>query len=141
MQKFMFDTNAFSNLMSVKTDWKSFFSKHKNDFEFLITSIQVEELASIKDEQREKRIRHLLCLCELNAKLVPNIAVLGHMRLGYSVLASENSIYQQLLNENKSNACDALIGDAAYREGCTLVTSDKRFIKKIGQFTSSCYDI
>lgn len=133
MEKFMFDTNAFSSLLTSKTSWKQFFILHKNDFEFLITSIQVEELASIKDENKENRIQHLLCLCEMNAKLVPVIASLGHWRLGSAVLGGTDNVYTALLNKNRSNVSDALIGDAAYREKCILVTDDKRFIRKLDE--------
>lgn len=131
MQKFMFDTNAFSSLLSSEIDWTTFFSKHKEDYEFFITSIQIEELAKIPDKDMEKRILHLLCLCSMNVKLVPTIAIVGHARLNMCVLANGDDMYSKLLNTTHSNVCDAMIGDAAYREGCILVTDDTKFIKKL----------
>lgn len=131
MKKFMFDTNAFSSLLASKVEWTTFFAECKNEYEFFITSIQIEELAKIPDKDIESRIRHFLCLCSMNVKLVPAIAVLGHWRLGKCRLADENDVYFKLLKDNKSNVCDAMIGDAAYKEGCTLVTDDKKFIKRL----------
>ena len=43
---------------------------------------------------------------------------------------TENT-YKNLLNQNRSNIDDALIGDAAKRENCTLITDDTRFINKL----------
>ena len=131
MCKFMFDSNAFSNLLASHADWTSFFITHKDKFEFLITSIQIEELAKISDEDLENRIRHLLCLCCMNVKLVPTNAVVGSARLGMCILDNRQEVYKQLLNENRSNINDAMIGDAAHRENCTLITDDKKFIKKL----------
>lgn len=127
----MFDTNAFSSLLTSDVDWYSFFSANKNEFEFLITAIQVEELAQISDKDKEKRICHLLCLCCMNVKLVPTIGVVGTSRVGLCVLKNEHDIYTQLLNKNHTNVNDAIIGDAAYREGCTLITDDRKFINKL----------
>ena len=54
--------------------------------------------------------------------------------MGDSILgSSESSIYNFLLNENKSNVNDALIGDAAKREECVLITDDKKFGIKLGK--------
>lgn len=131
MRKFMFDTNAFSSLLASHVDWSAFFSAHKNEFEFFITAVQVEELAKIPDKDMENRIRHLLCLCCMNVKLVPTIGVVGKSRLGLCILGNRQDMYAQLLNENRSNISDAMIGDAAYREGCTLITDDRKFINKL----------
>lgn len=132
MKKVMFDTNAFSALMNSNIDWTSFFS-NCTDYEFYVTAIQVEELAEISDEKKELRISHLLCLCEMRAKMVPTLMVLGYGRLGFAVLGDENDItYENLLNESRNNVHDAMIGEAAKREGCILVTNDIRFAKKLG---------
>lgn len=127
----MFDTNAFSSLLASHVDWSSFFSIHKSEFEFLITAVQVEELAKIPDKEIENRIRHLLCLCCMNVKLVPTIGVIGKSRLGLCILGDDRDMYTKLLNANRSNVCDAMIGDAAYREDCTLITDDRKFINKL----------
>lgn len=64
--------------------------------------------------------------------MVPNILVLGYGRLGLSVFADENdTTYEDLLFESRSDVKDAMIGEAAKREGCTLVTDDAKFISKL----------
>ena len=64
--------------------------------------------------------------------MVPNILVLGYGRLGLSVFADENdTIYEDLLFESRNNIKDAMIGEAAKRESCTLVTDDTKFIAKL----------
>lgn len=132
MDKIMFDSNAFSSLLNSDMDWTNFFSKCEGKYEFYVTAVQIEELTEIPDSKKESRIRHMLCLCKMRAKMVPNILVLGYGRLGLSVLADENdTTYEDLLFESRKNVKDAMIGEAAKREGCTLVTDDTKFISKL----------
>ena len=132
MEKIMFDSNAFSSLLNSNTDWTNFFSKCEGKNEFYVTALQIEELSEIPDSKKETRIQHMLCLCQMRAKMVPNILVLGYGRLGLSVFADENDpTYEDLLFESRSNVKDAMIGEAAKREGCTLVTDDTKFISKL----------
>lgn len=80
----------------------------------------------------ELRIQHLLALCEMKATIVPTAVVMGHGRLGLCAFADENdTTYEDLLNESKNNVHDAMIGYAAKREGCLLITNDGRFGKKL----------
>ena len=131
MQKVMFDCNSFSKLLELN-DWQTFLTKAREKYEFCVASIQVEELAQIRDKDMEKRIRHILCLCEMKATIVATSFVFGEARFGFFAFADENdTTYEDLLNENKSNVRDAMIGDAAKREGCLLITNDGRFIKKL----------
>ena len=128
LDKIMFDSNAFDKLLRVLDNLRQ--NIHK--FDFYITAIQIEEIANIPDIKSEKRVCNLLALCELRAKLVPVSFVFNHSRLGFCCFGDdENDIYSLLLNENQSNVNDALIGEAAKREGCILVTDDTRFIKKL----------
>lgn len=131
MQKVMFDCNTFTELLKMN-DWQAFVSKAREKYEFCVTSIQVEELAQIRDKDMEKRIQHILCLCEVKATIVETSCVLGEARLGFCEFANENdTTYEDLLNENRKNVHDAMIGDAAKREGCLLITDDGRFINKL----------
>ena len=128
----MFDSNAFSSLLNSNIDWTSFFSMCEGKYEFYVTALQIEELSEIPDSKKETRIQHMLCLCQMRAKMVPNILVLGYGRLGFSVFADEkDTTYEDLLFESRSNVKDAMIGEEAKREGCTLVTDDTKFISKL----------
>ena len=67
--------------------------------------------------------------------MVPNILVLGYGRLGWSVFADKNdTTYENLLFESRSNVKDAMIGEAAKREGCTLVTDDAKLVIRTTPF-------
>jgi len=130
----MFDSNAFSTLLNSNIEWTKLFDKCKGKYEFYVTAIQIEELTEIPDDKKELRIKHMLCLCKMRAQMVPNIGVLGYGRFGFSIFADEkDTTYKDLLFENRSNIRDAMIGEAAKREGCILITDDTRFIKKLNQ--------
>ena len=123
--KIMFDSNIFDKLPTFIDQIKS----STTIYEYYITTIQVEELCDIPDI--EKRKTNILMLADLRAKLIPNsVCVLGHSRLGYSRLG-EGDVYNLIINENKSNIKDAIIADTAVKEGCTLITEDKRFYNKM----------
>lgn len=131
MQKVMFDCNTFSKLLKL-SDWQEFIAKARVKYELCVAAIQVEELAQIPDDKMETRIQHILCLCEMKATIVQTAAVMEHGRLGFCAFADENdTTYEDLLNESKNNIHDAMIGDAAKREGCLLITNDCRFKKKL----------
>lgn len=127
-QKIMFDTNSFGCLF----DNIDKYEENNDKYEFYITPVQIEEIAQIKDKDLEKRINNFMELAKIRPILVPAIAALDHCRVGLCVLGdSDKSTYELLLNETKSNVNDALIGDAAKRENCTLITDDVKFIRKL----------
>lgn len=132
MKKVMFDCNAFSSLLNSNADWVDFYNKCKNRYEFYITSVQIEELANISDNKRELRIEHLLCLSMMQAKIIPTIFVVDYSRIGFSIFADDkDDTYEKLLNPSLNNVNDALIGEAAKRENCILITNDAKFAKKL----------
>ena len=131
--RIMFDTNAFDKMISAKTDLDRIAKSSKH--EYFITSIQIEELANIPDNKREQRIRNLLALCTIRAKLIYVPAVMGYARVGFCVCAEDNDLYTELLNETKRNAPDAIIGSTAHRENCTVITDDARFIKRLAKLS------
>ena len=134
MKKIMFDSNAFSSMLNSDLDWITFFHKCEGKYEFYVTALQIEELTEIPDSKKELRIQHMLCLCQMRAQMVPNILVLDYGRLGFSVFADEtDTTYEDLLFESRSNVKDAMIGEAAKREGCILVTDDSKFILKLNK--------
>ena len=132
MTKIMFDSNAFSRLIDSHLDQRDFFTKCTEKYEFYVSAIQVEELAQIVDNKKERRIQHMLCLCQMRAKLVDTLAVLGNARLGLCVLGgAEESTYHKLLTATMGNVNAAMIGEVAQREGCILITDDSRFASKL----------
>ena len=62
----------------------------------------------------------------------PNTRVLRCGRFVLAFIADKNeTIYEDLLFENRSNVKDAMIGEMVKREGCFLVTDDTKFISKL----------
>jgi len=122
IKKIMFDSNVFDKLPEIINLIKE---SAGTQYEYYITSIQVEELCEIPDDKKEKRIKNLLMLADLRATLVPeSLFVIGTARLGYARLG-EGEVYQKILNTNKSNVDDAVIADTSIYEDCILVTEDK----------------
>ncbi len=127
--RIMFDTNAFDRIQSSAEDLERIVANDEN--EYFITSIQIEEISNIPDARKEQRAKNLLVLCKIRAQLVYVPAVLGHARLGWCVISSEDDIYNDLLKSTRSNVNDAMIGSTAKREQCTIVTDDVDFANRL----------
>jgi len=129
LKKIMFDSNVFDQLPSIidKIKYSS-----ESQYEYYITTIQVEELCEIPDEKIEKRKTNILMLADLRAKLVPiSLMILnGRARIGYARLGT-GEVYNSILNEKRSNIDDAVIADTAVFEGCTLITEDKNLYNRM----------
>lgn len=134
MNRYMIDSNIIDQLITMESI---------PDGDYYIPATVVEELASIPDNKKEKRMRIFLKLCKLQATLVPVITVLDHCRLGYCVFASEDEgrYYRDICNKMKSvdsskeHIKDAMIAVAAKQKDCILVTEDKLLrdtVKKLG---------
>jgi len=128
LKKVMFDSNVFDKLSEFIQVIKE---SENTKYEYFITNIQVEELAVIPDIKKETRIRNILMLTDLRAKLVPvSVMVLGKARLGYTRLGM-GEVYHTILNEKKSNSNDAIIADTSVHEGCILITEDKDLYQRM----------
>ena len=133
----MFDSNSFDKMNKDIHIIK----KTKNEIEYYVTGIQVNELARIPDKKEKTRINNFMNLCEINAKLVATPFTFDYIdfrQLSFNI----SNAYDELLNQNKSNKNDALIGATAIIEQCLLVTDDKRLqdkMKKLG-YEAISYD-
>lgn len=122
MKKIMFDSNVFDKLPKIIEKIKN---SAENQYEYYITTVQVEELCKIPDSKKETRVANILMLADLRPKLVPiSVFVLGRARLGYARLG-EGLVYNKILKDNGSNKNDAIIADTCVNEGCILITEDK----------------
>ncbi len=120
MEKFMFDSNIYDKLPEIIEKINS----SKNEYEFYITTIQIEELSKIPDSKQSIRERNLLMLAMLRPKLVPlNTAIYDKCRYDL-VKYDEGQAYEKILKKTGSNINDALIADTAIANSCTLVTDD-----------------
>lgn len=126
-KKIMFDTNVFDKLQTIIEKLE----KTTDNYEYYITTIQIDEIASIPDTKIETRKMNILLLARLRAIIVPlSFCVLGKARLGYAKMGN-GLIYHNMLNENKNNLGDALIADTSVSEECTLITEDIKLYKKM----------
>ncbi len=128
--KIMFD----SNIYDILSQYIDVIKKSTNQFEYYVSSIQIDELCDIPDEKKEVRKRNMLMLVDLYAKLIPTACfALEYVRLGYAELGPGN-ILNNIINEKKSNEKDAIIADTAVKNGCILVTQDIRLYNKMKSF-------
>ena len=127
--RIMFDTNAFDKMCSSNGDVEKIIAS--DQYEYFITSVQIEEIGNIPDTNKEQRIQDLLMLCQIRAQLLFTPAAVDSGRVGYCVVGGEEDVYSELLNETRSNKNDAVIGSTAKREQCTVVTDDKDFKKRL----------
>lgn len=128
MKRIMFDTNVFDRL----SDFIELIHNSTMQYEYYITTIQIDELCEIPDDKIDIRKNNFLMLVDLRAHLVPlSVFILnGRARLGYTRLG-EGTVYKEILNKNKSNIEDAAIADTAVYEGCTLITNDDDLYRKM----------
>lgn len=128
MKRIMFDTNVFDKL----SEFIELIHNSTMQYEYYITTIQIDELCEIPDNKIDIRKNNFLMLVDLRAHLVPlSIFILnGRARLGYARLG-EGKVYKEILNKNKSNIEDAAIADTAVYEGCTLITNDDDLYRRM----------
>lgn len=127
MKKIMFDSMIIDKLPSYIEKLK----KSVPEYQYYVTSIQVDEISQIPDTKKNIRRQLMLMLVDLRAILVPlSIFLLGKAHLGYARLGN-GKVFHEILNENRSNESDAAIADTAVTEGCTLVTEDRDLYQRM----------
>lgn len=127
MKRIMFDTNVFDKL----PEFIKLIRNSKMQYEYYITTIQIDELCDIPDHKIDIRKGNILMLADLRARLVPlSVFVLGWARLGYARLG-KGEVFNKILNKNRNNIEDAAIADTAVYEGCTLITNDDDLYRKM----------
>ncbi len=127
--KIMFDTNAFDQMTNNHFDVIK--DSLKKGFEYILTTIQLEEINNIPD--KENRFNKLLMLAKLSIVVVPtSCAILGYSRFDYCKLG-EGHFYKKLLTPTKSNIPDSIIGDTSLYENALLVSNDRSFKNKMNR--------
>jgi hypothetical protein len=128
VQKFMFDTNAYNNLMDglVEIDMLP-------EAEYYCTFEQFEELKATKCEKRRTELlvffgglKHI----ELHIEtFVLGNAQLGKTNIGDGKLASQLIDVLNQCKKKDNNLIDALIAEATSKNKLTLVTDDECLLK------------
>ena len=128
--RIMFDSNIFDKL----GDNIHLLAK-RDDIDFCVTSLQIEEILSIPDKKRDVRLSTGMALCELRPKIVPTPFTFDYINFRHFTFASEPN-YWKLLKESRSNRNDALIAATAIRENCFLITDDTNLLKRMKKISA-----
>ena len=127
----MFDTNSFDKILSGEIPLDLIKKSISLGYRYFITHIQIDELSDIPDSKKEKRTKLLLFLSTVAPSLIPTESfVLGFSRLGYAKLGTAG-YYEKLLNQNKTNIKDAILGETAIKNNFIFITDDKDLLRKV----------
>ena len=127
----MFDTNSFDKILTGEIPLDLIKRSINKGYRYFVTHIQIDELSNTPDTKKDKRAQLILFLSAVAPSLIPSESfVLGYSRLGFAKLGTAG-YYEKLLNENKTNIKDAIIGETAIKNNFILITEDKNFIKKM----------
>lgn len=126
--KVMLDTNFFNHLVDGEIDHADL----KQDWEFVITHIQRDELERVKTDSRREALKSKVT--EVRAeKVATTSAVYDVSRWGEASYTGADSRYKDILERlnarrmKVNNIHDALIGDTCLQLGISLVTNDQDF--------------
>ena len=72
MKKIMFDTNVFDKL----PEFIDLIRDSTTQYEYFVTTIQIDELCGIPDHKIDIRKRNFLMLADLRARLVPLLSLI-----------------------------------------------------------------
>jgi predicted nucleic acid-binding protein len=141
MRKLLFDNNVFDNIL----EHGEVFDSLRSKYEYFTCATAVEELAKIPDSKMESRIKLLLSFAKLEVKfLADSVGFWDMSRFDMIDWATDEAsrICELLLNSNKTNKRDAIIGTTAVVRNCTLLTTDKDLITKMNSnnFSVMSYD-
>jgi rRNA-processing protein FCF1 len=103
-------------------------AKARGALDLMIAASAFEELATVKDSNKDRRVR--LLLAASRARIVPDGAfVFDKSRLDQARLG-DAAVFAQLKAGNDAHIEDAVIIMAAKAEGAVLVTNEKRLPRK-----------
>lgn len=129
MKRILIDCNCIDFLLTNEID----FLEKKSKYNYFVSSSVVEEIATIPDDKKNKRICLFLALCKIGASFLNDSCfILGKARLGFSNLGN-GTVYSQILNESHNNIRDSIIADTAVTNDCILLTNDLKFCKKMNK--------
>lgn len=138
MKKKLFLDN---NSIDVIYENNKLFEKLKKIFIYCISPSVLEELANIPDNKKEKRIKNLITLIELQPKFIyDSVFILDYSRLDCACLG-DGKVYNEILNNSHNNVRDAIVADTAINNKCILFTEDVRFYNKMKKRGYDCVNL
>ncbi|MBI2047109.1 hypothetical protein HYT26_03030 [Candidatus Pacearchaeota archaeon] len=134
----IFDSNIY-DLIADGTLNISLLSAKKDDFEFYITHIQIDEINKCSDE--DKRARLFLFKSKVSPVVIPTESfILGTSRLGEAKLG-DGKILEEIRKENLNHTEDALIGETAIKKNLLLVTEDSQLKNKVNSLNGKAISL
>lgn len=128
----MFDNCAFDHLLEYTSDFVDFFNKTSKENRYYTTSVQIEEIAQIEDDKKEIRIIKTLCLTAMRPLIINTDFVFDECRFGFFEFADdEDTAFENIKGNSSKMIHDAMIGAAAKRAACIVVTDDKKLTKRL----------
>jgi len=129
--KVIFDSNIYDLIADGFLDINSLLGK-KEEFEFYITHIQIDEINKCSDE--EKRARLFLFKSKLSPIVIPTESVIcGISRYGEAKYGG-GQIIKEIIKGNLKHTKDALVGETAIKNNFLLVTEDNQLKNKVNSF-------
>ena len=125
LQRIMLDSNIFDEVAKNKSIFKT--AVEHGIVDFYVTSIQIEEIASIPDTKKEKRICIFQSFTELRPRIVPT--PFSFSRIDFANVSFEPGPDFSFIPNGSEK--DRLIAETAIHEKCTFVTNDDRLVKRI----------
>lgn len=137
-QKIIFDSNIYDLVADGSLDI-NIFSDKKENFEFYITHIQIDEINKCPDE--DKRARLFLFMTKVSPIVIPTESIiLGTSRFGEAKFG-DGKIIEEIRKENIRHTEDALIGEVAIKQNIILVSEDIRLCKKVNQLNGEALSL
>ncbi len=126
MRRVLLDSNALDPLLAVPGSFEALDDAVRSSkLEILFTHITVDEIAATPDLGKQKLLLNLLVFL---GRAIPTAgAVVGFSRVSFCrVMAGDDYTFEPLTSGNVKHVRDALIAHTALKEGCTLITNERR---------------
>jgi rRNA-processing protein FCF1 len=124
----IFDSHIYDLIADGSLDITLLLSK-KEDFEFYITHIQIDEINKCPNE--EKRASLLLVTTKLSPKIIPTESMVWDISRWGECKWGDGKQLENLRQGNPSHAEDALIGETVIKNKLILVTNDKTLYSRV----------
>lgn len=126
-EKILIDNNTVDFIL----ENKDLFIRAARRYQFYVCTSVVEELASIPDSKKDKRITLFIALSKFGATFInDSCLIVGYSRIGACNIG-DFRVYEEILNESKNNVRDAIIANTAVVNNCILLTGDIALYKKM----------
>ncbi len=136
--KVIFDSNIYDLIADGSLNI-NLLSEKKEDFEFYITHVQIDEINECPNE--DKRARLLLFMTKLSPIVIPTESyILGKSRLGEARLGDTKTL-EEIRKENSEHNEDALIGETAIKNNLILVTEDSQLKNKVNSLKGKAISV